>query len=105
MGRYVFFTESAIVPLKGAEFRAEALRDAAACSVPCKMFQDELEDLCRREKLHCKDLGINRANINDYEVEFLCDYKKTKVSHQPPNTRLLSTAFALDWLYCFELPF
>lgn len=77
------------------------MKDAAACSVPCKMFQDELEDLCRREKLHCKDLGINRANVNDYEVEFLCDYKKTKVRHQSSNTWLLSTASALHWIYCF----
>lgn len=50
------------------------------CSVACKMFQDELEDLCRREKIYCKDLGVSKSNINDYEVEFLCDYKKTKVS-------------------------
>lgn len=57
------------------------------CSVPCKMFLDELGDLCRRKKLHCKDLGVNKANINDYEVEFLCDYRKTKVSCQCYNTR------------------
>ncbi|CAN9515957.1 unnamed protein product [Ophioblennius macclurei] len=48
------------------------------CSVPCKMSWDELEALCRSERLHCLQLGVNRANINDYEVEFLCDYKKIK---------------------------
>ncbi|KAM9752445.1 histone-lysine N-methyltransferase SUV39H1-like isoform 1-T1 [Menidia menidia] len=48
------------------------------CSVPCKMSWDELEALCRSEKLYCKRLGVNRANVNEYEVEFLCDYKKTK---------------------------
>ncbi|XP_047462143.1 histone-lysine N-methyltransferase SUV39H1-like [Mugil cephalus] len=48
------------------------------CSVACKMSWDELEDACRREKLHCKELGVNRSNVNEYEVEFLCDYKKTK---------------------------
>lgn len=50
------------------------------------MSWDELEALCRRERLHCKELGVNRANLNDYEVEFLCDYKKTKVSYQNYNT-------------------
>lgn len=50
------------------------------------MSWDELEALCRRERLHCKELGVNRANLNDYEVEFLCDYKKTKVSYQYYNT-------------------
>ncbi|XP_044065818.1 histone-lysine N-methyltransferase SUV39H1-like isoform X6 [Siniperca chuatsi] len=58
-----------------AENMAENLKD---CRVPCKMSWDELEALCRRERLHCKQLGVNRANVNDYEVEFLCDYKKTK---------------------------
>lgn len=56
-----------------------SFRSAAGCDVPCKMFWDQLGDLCRRERLQCRDLGVSRANINDYEVEFLCDYKKTKV--------------------------
>lgn len=68
---------------------------AAGCSVPCKMSPEQLEDLCRREKLHCRDLGVSRANINHYEVEFLCDYKKTKVRHQQPNTLLLSSSTGL----------
>ncbi|XP_019945124.1 histone-lysine N-methyltransferase SUV39H1-A isoform X1 [Paralichthys olivaceus] len=54
---------------------AEYLKD---CRVSCKMSWDELEALCRTERLHCKQLGVNRANVNEYEVEFLCDYKKTK---------------------------
>lgn len=49
------------------------------CSVPCKMSWDELEAMCRMEKLQCQELGVSRANVNEYEVEFLCDYKKTKV--------------------------
>ncbi|XP_077436739.1 histone-lysine N-methyltransferase SUV39H1-A [Vanacampus margaritifer] len=48
------------------------------CSVPSKMSWDGLEALCRFEGLHCKELGITKANVNEYEVEFLCDYKKTK---------------------------
>ncbi|XP_034447361.1 histone-lysine N-methyltransferase SUV39H1-A [Hippoglossus hippoglossus] len=54
---------------------AEDLKD---CRVPCKMSWDELEALCRTERLNCKQLGVNRTNVNEYEVEFLCDYKKTK---------------------------
>lgn len=46
--------------------------------MPCKMSWDEVETLCRLEALHCKDLGVSRANVNDYEVEFICDYKRVK---------------------------
>lgn len=45
------------------------------------MFWEELEALCRGERLHCQELGVSRTNINDYEVEFLCDYKKNKVRY------------------------
>lgn len=70
---------------------------SAGCSVPCKMSPEQLEDLCRREKLHCGDLGVSRANINHYEVEFLCDYKKTKVRHQQPDTLLLSSSTGFSY--------
>ncbi|KAG7519597.1 histone-lysine N-methyltransferase SUV39H1 [Solea senegalensis] len=55
---------------------AENLKD---CSVPCKMSWEGLEAQCRTARIKCDQLGVNRANVNDYEVEFLCDYKKTKV--------------------------
>ncbi|XP_035986190.1 histone-lysine N-methyltransferase SUV39H1 isoform X1 [Fundulus heteroclitus] len=58
-----------------AENMAENLKD---CCVPCKITWDELEGLCRLEKLYCQELNVNRANVNDYEVEFLCDYKRNK---------------------------
>lgn len=58
---------------------------APGCSLPCLMSWEQLEALCRREKLSCQQLGVNRANLNNYEVEFLCDYKKNKVS--PESTR------------------
>lgn len=48
----------------------------------CKWSWEDLETLCRGEKLHCEQLGVTRANINEYEVEFLCDYKRTKVRNQ-----------------------
>ncbi|XP_043954714.1 histone-lysine N-methyltransferase SUV39H1-like [Gambusia affinis] len=58
-----------------AENMAQILKD---CCVPCKITLDELETLCRGERLYCQELNVNRANVNDYEVEFLCDYKRTK---------------------------
>lgn len=76
------------------------------CSVACKMVQEELEELCRREKIYCRDLGVSRSNINDYEVEFLCDYKKTKVSprrlhhrrsHAPPSLLLRVLVSCWSW--------
>ncbi|TNN34621.1 Histone-lysine N-methyltransferase SUV39H1 [Liparis tanakae] len=42
------------------------------------MSWDELEALCRRERLCCGRLGLKRANANEYEVEFLCNYKRKK---------------------------
>ncbi|KAM9431581.1 histone-lysine N-methyltransferase SUV39H1-like isoform 3-T5 [Salvelinus alpinus] len=50
----------------------------AGCSVSCKLSLDDLQAVCRRERLHCKQLRVNKHNIDDYEVEYLCDYKKSK---------------------------
>lgn len=52
----------------------------AGCSVSCKLSLDDLQAVCRQERLHCKQLRVNKHNIDDYEVEYLCDYKKSKVS-------------------------
>jgi len=43
------------------------------------MSWDELEALCRRERLYCGRLGLKRNNANEFEVEFLCNYKRKKV--------------------------
>ncbi|XP_064155863.1 histone-lysine N-methyltransferase SUV39H1-A isoform X2 [Anguilla rostrata] len=59
----------------GGEKMAENLK---GCSVPCKLSWDQLQTRCRQEKVSCKLLGVSKNNINDYEVEYLCDYKKTK---------------------------
>ncbi|KAL3063683.1 histone-lysine N-methyltransferase SUV39H1-like isoform X2 [Trematomus bernacchii] len=48
------------------------------CSVSCKMSWEDLQALCRGEKLYCKQLGVNRGSTNVYDVEFICDYKKPK---------------------------
>ncbi|KAM8830377.1 histone-lysine N-methyltransferase SUV39H1-like isoform 1-T1 [Synchiropus picturatus] len=49
------------------------------CAVPCKMSFETLESVCRQKGYMCEELGVTRANINEYEVEFLCDYKKVNV--------------------------
>nr|XP_015859994.1 histone-lysine N-methyltransferase SUV39H2 isoform X2 [Peromyscus maniculatus bairdii] len=55
---------------------AEAER---AWCVPCLVSLDTLQELCRKEKLTCKSIGITKRNLNNYEVEYLCDYKVVKV--------------------------
>lgn len=48
------------------------------CVVSCKSSWDRLQDLCRLEKLSCALLDVNRKNLYDFEVEYLCDYKKVQ---------------------------
>ncbi|XP_069846512.1 histone-lysine N-methyltransferase SUV39H2 isoform X4 [Dipodomys merriami] len=46
--------------------------------VPCLVSLDTLQELCRQEKLTCKSMGVTKKNQNNYEVEYLCDYKVEK---------------------------
>lgn len=46
----------------------------------CKSSWNQLQDLCRLAKLSCPALGISKRNLYDFEVEYLCDYKKIRVS-------------------------
>ncbi|KAK1801299.1 hypothetical protein P4O66_022982, partial [Electrophorus voltai] len=46
--------------------------------VPCKFTWDDLQALCRRQKLVCEQLAVTRNNLNDYEVEYLCNYRRIK---------------------------
>ncbi|KAM5195860.1 histone-lysine N-methyltransferase SUV39H1 isoform 1-T1 [Hipposideros larvatus] len=48
------------------------------CSVCCKSSWNQLQDLCRLAKLSCPALGISKRNFYDFEVEYLCDYKKIR---------------------------
>ncbi|XP_077002404.1 histone-lysine N-methyltransferase SUV39H1 isoform X1 [Tamandua tetradactyla] len=48
------------------------------CSVCCKSSWNQLQDLCRLAKLSCPALGISKRNLYDFEVEYLCDYKKIR---------------------------
>ncbi|XP_028849970.1 histone-lysine N-methyltransferase SUV39H1b isoform X2 [Denticeps clupeoides] len=46
------------------------------CRVPCKASFGQLETLCRAEQVTCQPLGITKDNLLEYEVEYLCDYKR-----------------------------
>lgn len=48
------------------------------CRVCCKSSWNQLQDLCRLAKLSCPALGISKKNLYDFEVEYLCDYKKIR---------------------------
>ncbi|XP_070791206.1 histone-lysine N-methyltransferase SUV39H1 isoform X3 [Pituophis catenifer annectens] len=54
---------------------AENLKE---CTVCCKSTLSNLQDLCRLEKVCCPSLGITKRNLSDFEVEYLCDYKKIR---------------------------
>ncbi|XP_043354126.1 histone-lysine N-methyltransferase SUV39H2 isoform X4 [Dermochelys coriacea] len=43
--------------------------------VPCLASLETIQELCRKENLTCKSLGITNRNLKSYEVEYLCDYK------------------------------
>ncbi|KAG7279517.1 hypothetical protein CRUP_035903 [Coryphaenoides rupestris] len=58
-----------------AENNGEKFED---CRVPCKQSWDELQNACRRRRIHCRVLNVNKHNFNDYEVEYLCDLKRGK---------------------------
>ncbi|XP_029466838.1 histone-lysine N-methyltransferase SUV39H1 isoform X2 [Rhinatrema bivittatum] len=64
--------------LEEAESPRAAVRAAEGCSVCCKSSWSQLQDLCRLEKLSCALLGVTRKNLCDFEVEYLCDYKRVR---------------------------
>ncbi|NXR10229.1 SUV92 methyltransferase, partial [Semnornis frantzii] len=43
--------------------------------VPCLASLEILQELCRKENLRCKSIGITNRSLKRYEVEYLCDYK------------------------------
>ncbi|KAM5172285.1 histone-lysine N-methyltransferase SUV39H2 [Mantella aurantiaca] len=49
-----------------------------AWCVPCLASNETLQEMCRKESLICKCIGINRKNLHSYEVEYLCDRKMKK---------------------------
>ncbi|XP_041712339.1 histone-lysine N-methyltransferase SUV39H1 isoform X1 [Coregonus clupeaformis] len=51
----------------------------AECQVACKVTTSQLQTHCRHEGIVCLDLGVNKRQMHDFEVEYLCDYKRTLV--------------------------
>lgn len=42
---------------------------------------DQLEVVCREEGVKCSELGVNKHNLCEYEVEYLCNYRKKVISN------------------------
>ena len=52
----------------------------AACFVACKVSWTDLQALCRRARVACIELEVNKGSFNEYEVEYVADYMKQNVS-------------------------
>ncbi|XP_063289185.1 histone-lysine N-methyltransferase SUV39H1 [Pelobates fuscus] len=52
--------------------------NSKGCVVPCLYTESDLQELCRAESVRCGTLGVNRKNICNFEVEYLCDYKRVQ---------------------------
>ncbi|XP_072217023.1 histone-lysine N-methyltransferase SUV39H1-like isoform X2 [Excalfactoria chinensis] len=46
------------------------------CSVSCKSTWAQLRGLCRAQGLRCAAIGATGRKRDEFEVEFLCDYKR-----------------------------
>ncbi|OXB58553.1 hypothetical protein ASZ78_007092 [Callipepla squamata] len=58
--------------------------------VPCLASHETLQELCRKENLRCKSIGITNKSLKSYEVEYLCDYKVEEVRETQTNLIPLS---------------
>ncbi|OXB72935.1 UNVERIFIED_CONTAM: hypothetical protein H355_003212 [Colinus virginianus] len=58
--------------------------------VPCLASHETLQELCRKENLRCKSIGITNKSLKSYEVEYLCDYKVEEVRETQTNVITLS---------------
>ncbi|XP_012681529.2 histone-lysine N-methyltransferase SUV39H1-A isoform X2 [Clupea harengus] len=47
-----------------------------ACFVACKVSWTDLQALCRRARVACIELEVNKGSFNEYEVEYVADYMK-----------------------------
>ncbi|KAM8934572.1 histone-lysine N-methyltransferase SUV39H1 [Pelodytes ibericus] len=57
---------------------AENSKRALGSVVPCLYSESDLQEVCRAEHVCCATLGVNRKNILNFEVEYLCDYKRVQ---------------------------
>ncbi|XP_051760377.1 histone-lysine N-methyltransferase SUV39H1-A isoform X3 [Ctenopharyngodon idella] len=72
-----------VFPVLGIQHAGEVIQANMAqylkdCRVSCKLSWEDLQALCRRKRLVCKQLSVTKNNFDDYEVEYLCNYKKHK---------------------------
>ena len=58
--------------------------------MPCLASLETLQELCRKENLRCKSIGITNRSLKSYEVEYLCDYKVEEVRETQTNLITLS---------------
>uniref|UniRef100_A0A2K5MLZ5 Histone-lysine N-methyltransferase n=1 Tax=Cercocebus atys TaxID=9531 RepID=A0A2K5MLZ5_CERAT len=71
----------------GAEARGgEAGARPPSWCVPCLVSLDTLQELCRKEKLTCKLIGITKRNLNNYEVVKDMEYYLVKWKGWPDST-------------------
>lgn len=50
------------------------------CRVACLATSDQLEVVCRVEAVKCRELGVNKSNLCEYEVEYLCNYRRKVIT-------------------------
>lgn len=54
-------------------------RNLKECKVACLATETQLEVLCREDGIICSELGVNKSNLFDYEVEYICNYKRVVI--------------------------
>ncbi|KAJ8016783.1 hypothetical protein DPEC_G00010950 [Dallia pectoralis] len=72
--------------------------DLKGCQVACKYSTSQLQKLCHHERFVCLDLGVKRREMHNFEVEYLCDYRRTFVRKRRmfnPTGELKETEFYL----------
>uniref|UniRef100_UPI00358DF966 probable ATP-dependent RNA helicase DDX20 isoform X3 n=1 Tax=Myxine glutinosa TaxID=7769 RepID=UPI00358DF966 len=65
-------------PSKQSPSATHRINDAAGLCVPCLVPHDHLIQLCRQQGLTCFVLGITRYNMQEFEVEYLCDFYRQR---------------------------
>ncbi|XP_072537824.1 histone-lysine N-methyltransferase SUV39H1b [Salminus brasiliensis] len=71
---------------------AENLKE---CKVACLAPLNKLEVICREEGAICRGLGVTKTNLCDYEVEYLCNYKR--VVHKLGKTEEVQELYLVKW--------
>uniref|UniRef100_A0A3B1KAQ0 Histone-lysine N-methyltransferase n=1 Tax=Astyanax mexicanus TaxID=7994 RepID=A0A3B1KAQ0_ASTMX len=69
--------------------------DLKACKVACLATVEELQSICREEGLVCEELGVTKNNLCDFEVEYLCNYKRIVLTLR--NTEEVQELYLVKW--------